>query len=164
MLKERLTEMRKRFVVSMFALLLVAIVLVAVTPVFAARLDGADHGGRPLAAALSGDAVVPDPPGGDPDGTGSAALTLNQGQGEVCFSIEVDNVAAPGPAHIHEGAAGVAGGVVVALTSSVTDNPSGCVTADAQLIKSIRQNPADFYVQVHNAEFPAGVVRGQLSK
>lgn len=147
----------RRFFLLIFVLVAVLALLVAVIPAAA--------GGRPLTAALSGEAVVPDPPGGDPDGTGKAELTLNQGQGEVCFEISVSNVASPGPAHIHEGAAGEAGGVVVALTSSVSNSPEGCVdNVDADLIKAIRQNPANYYVQVHNTEFPAGVVRGQLSK
>jgi hypothetical protein len=35
---------------------------------------------------------------------------------------------------------------------------------DADLIMEIRQNPENFYVNVHNDEFPGGAVRGQLSK
>lgn len=145
-------------------ILLPLLVLMALLALMIAVLPAAAQG-RPLTATLSGEAVVPDPPGGDPDGTGKAELTLNQGQGKVCFDISVSNVASPGPAHIHVGAAGEAGGVVVALTSSVSNAPEGCVTnVDADLIKAIRQNPTNYYVQVHNAEFPAGVVRGQLSK
>ncbi|MEJ2262071.1 MAG: CHRD domain-containing protein [Anaerolineales bacterium] len=155
-IKSQLTTIRK-ILLSLVVLMALLALLVAVIPAAAE--------GRPLSATLTGAAVVPDPPGGDPDGTGAAQLTLNQGQGEVCFSIIVSNVESPGPAHIHIGAAGEAGGVVVALTSSVSNAPEGCVDGvDAELIKAIRQNPANYYVQVHNAEFPAGVVRGQLSK
>lgn len=118
-------------------------------------------GGRPLSASLSGAAEVPGP--GDADGSGSAHLTLNQGQGEICFHIEVDDIAAPTAAHIHVGASDVAGGVVVNFDVA-TNGLSGCVHADGQLIKAIRQNPAGYYVNVHNADFPAGAVRGQLSK
>jgi hypothetical protein len=35
---------------------------------------------------------------------------------------------------------------------------------DPELIKDIRQNPSSYYVNLHTAEFPIGVIRGQLSK
>jgi hypothetical protein len=38
------------------------------------------------------------------------------------------------------------------------------VSAPRELILEIIQNPEAFYVNVHNADFPAGAVRGQLSK
>lgn len=118
-------------------------------------------GGRPLVASLSGAAEVPNP--GDPDGSGVAYLTLNQGQEVICFSISVANIAPAAAAHIHVGETGVAGGVVVNFNVAV-NGLSGCVSADAELIKAIRQSPADYYVNVHNADFPGGAVRGQLSK
>jgi hypothetical protein len=122
-----------------------------------------DQGGRRLSARLTGAAEVPTP--GDPDGTGRAVIRLNQGQGEVCFELTVSNIAPATAAHIHSGAAGVAGDVVVTLTPPPTDGSSkGCVSASADLIKDIRQNPANFYINIHNADFPDGAVRGQLSK
>jgi hypothetical protein len=33
-----------------------------------------------------------------------------------------------------------------------------------QLIKELRKSPDQFYVNVHNADFPPGALRGQLSK
>ena len=133
------------------------------SPPAAAVLPGADHGGRPLAATLTGAAEVPGP--GDSDGSGSATVTLNQGQGDVCFHLTVQDIAPAFAAHIHVGAAGVAGGVVVTLAPPTTGSSSGCVEdVDEDLIKAIRQNPAGYYVNVHNADFPGGAVRGQLSK
>jgi hypothetical protein len=140
--------MRKTFVV------LVAITaLLGTVPALA--------GGRPLTADLTGATEVPGP--GDADGSGFAAVTLNQGLGEVCFDISVSDVDPILAAHIHVGAADVAGGVVVNF--DVANNGlAGCVMADADLIKNIRQNPGDYYVNVHNAAFPAGALRGQLTK
>jgi hypothetical protein len=34
----------------------------------------------------------------------------------------------------------------------------------ASLTSDIRRHPADYYVNVHNAEFPGGAIRGQLRK
>ena len=124
----------------------------------------ADNGGRPFATSLTGAAEVPGP--GDPDGSGTASLTLNIGQGEVCFDLTASNIALPAiAAHIHVGNASTAGPVVVGLTPpDATGSSSGCVSADPALLKNIVQNPEQYYVNVHTTEFPAGAVRGQLGK
>lgn len=119
--------------------------------------------GRKLTTALTGAAEVPGP--GDPDGSGTATIRINQGQNQICWEITVSNIAVATGAHIHEGAAGASGDVVVGLTApDATGTSTGCVDADAELIKRIRQSPELFYVNVHNAEFQAGAVRGQLGK
>ncbi|HET9529557.1 MAG TPA: CHRD domain-containing protein [Blastocatellia bacterium] len=128
---------------------------------FAAQKE--DPGGRPLSITLTGAAEVPGP--GDADGTGTASITLNQGQGKICFELTVSNIAEATAAHIHEAPADKAGPPVVTLAPPPSSGSSkDCVTADAELIKRIRQNPQNFYINVHNAEFPDGAVRGQLSK
>jgi hypothetical protein len=120
--------------------------------------------GRKLFATLTGAAEVPGP--GDSDGGGKAKINLNQGRGEVCFELGVSNIAVATAAHIHEAPAGQAGPAVVTLAPLPTDGSSkGCVSGvDEDLIKRIRQNPESFYVNVHNADYPDGAVRGQLSK
>jgi len=52
----------------------------------------------------------------------------------------------------------------VTLTPPTEGSSKGCVSAGADQIKDIRQNPQNFYVNFHNADFPDGAVRGQLSK
>ncbi len=122
--------------------------------------------GRPFSTTLTGSAEVPGP--GDPDGSGTADLTLNPGLGEVCWTITVTGVAPVTAAHIHAAPAGVAGSVVVPLFPPLPDAngvSSGCTTGvDRALILAIIQNPENYYVNVHNAEYPAGALRGQLSK
>ena len=115
------------------------------TKVFKARLSGANE--------------VPGP--GDPDGSGRAMIRIKGTQ--VCFTLKVDNVDALAAAHIHEGAAGVAGPVVVDLFAG-TVKKKGCVTTSAQIAAEIRKSPREYYVNVHNAAYPAGAVRGQLQK
>jgi hypothetical protein len=96
------------------------------------------------------------------NGSGAALVTLNQGQGEVCWDITVSDLTTPVIlAHIHEGGAGSNGPVVVDFMEPV-NGLNGCVHADAALIKTIRKHPADFYVNVHTTMFPGGEVRGQL--
>lgn len=125
----------------------------------------AADGGRKFTVTLTGAAEVPGP--GDPDGSGTAVLRLNPGQGEVCFDITVSNITLPATgAHIHVGTATEFGPVVVGLTPPGTSgSSSGCVSADRDLIKAIIQNPENYYVNVHTLPlYAAGAVRGQLSK
>ena len=122
-----------------------------------------DDSGRKLTTALTGAAEVPGP--GDPDGTGTASIRLNQGQKQVCFELSVSAIATATAAHIHRGSSTVAGPVVVTLTAPAGGTSSGCVdNVSEELIKEIRQHPENFYVNVHNADFPGGAVRGQLDK
>ena len=142
-------------IVSCTVLLVTVGLLIGVTSVTA-------ESGRPLSATLSGAEEVPGP--GDSDGSGTAAIFLNRGQGEICFTLTVAHVAPATAAHIHQAPAGLAGPVVVPLAPPTSGSSSGCVTADTTLIKAIRSNPSGYYVNVHNTEFPAGAVRGQLFK
>ncbi|HXG66835.1 MAG TPA: CHRD domain-containing protein, partial [Blastocatellia bacterium] len=110
-----------------------------------------DPGGRPMEITLTGAAEVPGP--GDSDGTGTAKITLNQGQGKICYEISVSNIATATAAHIHRGVAGKAGPPVVTLKApSESGSVKDCADAAADLIKEIRQNPANFYINVHNSE------------
>ena len=120
----------------------------------------AGDGGRPLSTDMSGANEVPGP--GDPDGAGSASLRLNPGQGQICFELEVTGIAPATAAHIHVGPAGVAGPVVVGLTPPTAGQSSGCAEVDRELVLAIIHDAANYYVNVHNADFPAGAVRGQL--
>ena len=141
------------------AFLLAASVSLAATTALAQRVS---DGGRPFTVALTGAAERPGP--GDPDGSGTAKITLNHGQGRVCFEISVTNVDNVTLAHIHEAPTTSAGPPVVDLflNGLVED---GCVQdVDRELIKDIIQNPGDYYVNVHSTAHPPGAVRGQLAK
>jgi hypothetical protein len=119
---------------------------------------------------LSGENEVPVT---DTDGRGWAKVKVSVDDGTVCYSVKVKNIAAVTAAHIHTGAAGVNGGVVVDLAiltadSKVRGNSTfywNCVeVADTALLTAIKENRAGYYLNVHTTEFPDGAIRGQLGK
>jgi hypothetical protein len=129
----------------------------------AAKIADADQGGRMFTTEMTGAQEAPGP--GDPDGFGVAVFTLNQGQGVVCFELTAENVEDVTAAHIHIAPAGEPGPIVVPLDAPIDGSSSGCVSdVSSDLIKDIRQNPENYYVNVHSVEFPGGAIRGQLSK
>jgi len=120
-------------------------------------------------SALSGGAAeVPDP--GDPNGSGAAQVTINVRTQRLCFVIVVLDVTLPtAAAHIHAGEAGVAGDIAVTLKPPVEIDTTGiglstgCVRNQPRpLLRDIKNNPDQYYVNVHNSDFPGGAVRGQL--
>jgi len=113
-------------------------------------------------ATLTGAAEVPGP--GDPKGSGTVQLTLDPDTGEVCYELHVANMQEATAAHIHEGAVGKEGPVTVPLETPKTGSAKGCTKADVVVIQTMMKDPAGYYVNVHNAAFPKGAVRGQLSK
>lgn len=120
-------------------------------------------GNRQFITMLSGASEAPGP--GDPDGFGFAFVRLNKKQNQVCYHIRVQGIALPASAaHIHEGQKGEPGPVVVGLNPpDGSGRSSGCTTISHELLKQIRRNPENYYVNVHNAPYPNGAVRGQLA-
>ena len=113
-------------------------------------------------ASLTGSQEVPGP--GDPDGSGRAEITVVDATDNICYDINVRNIAPATAAHIHRGAPGEAGPPVVTLEAPTDGDSKGCIAAPGALADEINANPAAFYVNIHNAEFPNGAVRGQLAK
>jgi len=107
---------------------------------------------------LAGAAEVPGPG----KGAGTATLTFDSDKGQVCYMLMASGTDAPTMAHIHKGAAGVAGGVVVALAPPATGMSEGCAPLAADVLADIVAHPANYYVNIHSAAFPAGTMRGQL--
>ena len=121
------------------------------------------HAGRVLHASLTGAAEVPP---ADPDGVGTARVWVNYGQRRVCWQLNVANITLPAiAAHIHVGAVGVAGPIVLPLSApDATGVAKGCTSVSRTLAKKLIQHPERYYVNVHTTDFPGGAIRGQLAK
>lgn len=146
---------RRRLPVA-FALILTLLLPVAVL----AQTDAPATQAYALATPLSGGNEIPP---GDADGFGYARVTIFPESSELCFSLSVARIGTPSAAHIHEGAAGVTGRIIVPLAAPVPDGlVRGCVSVDRTLLNAIMAAPSNYYVNVHNAEFPDGALRGQL--
>jgi hypothetical protein len=100
-------------------------------------------------------------PKGDPNGHGTARITLEQSKGEVCFRLGWHAISKPVASHIHLGKKGTSGPVLVPLFAG-TAKRTGCVKASKSLISKIAKHPANYYVNVHTRQFPGGAIRGQL--
>ena len=129
--------------------------------------------GRRLSTPLSGAEEVDanGNPSGDPNGTGTAVLTLNVGKEQVCYELSWANLdGTVTRAHIHEAPAGQNGGIVVSLFEGQsypgTHSVSACDLGDGtkEEIRRILADPSAFYVNVHDSVRPAGAVRGQLER
>lgn len=136
---------------------LIGLAAVAMTPT---PVAAGGHGVATLAAGLNGAREVPGP--GDRDGSGLARVSVDPATGEICYSLTVRNIAPATAAHIHAAPRDEAGGVVQPLTPPSDGTSSGCVV-NAELAAALAADPSAFYVNVHNGEFPAGAVRGQLA-
>jgi len=118
-----------------------------------------------LKAPLTGAAEVPGP-GADP-GVGAALVDISGTK--VCPDLKVTMGEKPTAAHIHQGAKGAAGPVVVDLKPEFTPGESAytsktCVDVPAETSAALIANPSAYYVNVHSDGHPNGAVRGQLDK
>ena len=121
----------------------------------------ADHRFRAAAAVLRG---ANETSGGDPDGFGSSGVVVHVGaeRGRLCYFVTAARIAPATLAHIHEAPAGVDGPIVVHFEAPADGFSADCVTIEKALAQRIAHNPRGFYVNVHNAEFMGGAIRGQL--
>ena len=123
--------------------------------------------------------------GAEATGTGNSTMTFdvtrdssgNITAATVTFVVNLSGFPPGTPiriAHIHTGAAGVNGAIVVDTTLTPAENVtlangSGSFTrtnpsADPSIVQSIIANPSAFYFNAHSVLHPGGVVRGQLAR
>ena len=94
--------------------------------------------------------------------TGTATVTIDEGARRVCATLTLQglplaNVTAM---HVHKGAAGANGPVVVPFTVAAQ---SCAENVAADVIAAIVDNPSGHYFNVHTSANPGGEIRGQLS-
>ncbi|MGH2808752.1 MAG: CHRD domain-containing protein, partial [Actinomycetota bacterium] len=143
----------------------------ATVAVVASLLIVPSSGARPtkLTAPLRGSDST------DTDGRGRAVVRIDPRARTACFNLSWSNLDdQPFAAHIHEGGAGVDGGIVVHFfNAAAPDQPvppgisgvSGCATnQNRATLREILDGPRGFYVNIHTESFPGGAIRGQLRR
>ena len=113
-----------------------------------------------LRTALAGAAEVPGP--GDPDGKGNGVVRVDRSSGEICVVITTHGTAPLAAGHIHEQAPGQETGPVVVPLTQVSDTKFRGCAVDREVAQGLLSMPSEYYLNVHNAEFPAGALRGDL--
>ncbi len=144
-------------VISAFALTL-ALALPALSP-------AGPQNTEQLSAQMKGNKEVPGP--GDPNGKGEGFFSVKAKKGKLCFQVSWSKIDQPSAGHVHKGVKGEAGPIKVLLFDQTppTSTVEGCVkNVKKRLLKRIARSPEKFYVNVHNAAYPDGAIRGQLGQ
>ena len=138
-----------------FRIIAFAAVVAALVPALAlARSSGTT---KFVVALVGGKYEVPK---GAPAGKGTATITISGTK--VCWAYtSLTGISKETASHIHKGAAGVAGPVVVPLGGAF--KAKGCTTTTAALAKAIVAHPGAYYVNIHTVKYPAGAIRSQLN-
>lgn len=159
--------MRIRLAITGMSLLAVATVAVTTAPA-SARPGTPDR----FAVGLVRLAGTEEPQPADPDGRGKMGFAAFSRR--FCYVLAADRIEPATAAHLHAGAPGVAGDNVVTLRPPTGGASGACITAVSEgtpnsadvltqsELDAIIADPSGFYVNVHNAPFPDGAIRGQL--
>ena len=94
-----------------------------------------------------------EPQGGVPGSSGSATVTVDPASGQVCATVttSVTNGVAM---HIHRGAPGADGPVVVPFEAKDINAGRACVAADTAVATAIAADPAAYYLNIHTRGRP----------
>lgn len=108
---------------------------------------------------LKGAQEAPDP--GDGDGRGQFSWSLDNKR--LCYLLSVKKIITPVAAHIHKAPSGEAGPVKLTLRVPDPKASAGCVNLTSDLANGLSDHPERYYVNVHNADYPGGAIRAQLT-
>jgi hypothetical protein len=153
--------MSKRLMRTILALAVVSLTI-------GVAMAGAQGSTTEFDATMKGSSEVPAK--GPSAAKGTFKVEFRSGN-RACYTMSVSGLGAkPIAAHIHKGAAGVNGGIVVDLKATAASTWKGtsprvaqkCVAAKASVVSAIRRNPSGYYANVHTPKNPGGAARGQL--
>jgi len=98
------------------------------------------------------------------EGAGNVTVVVDPPKGTACYILNVAGLANVTMAHIHKGAAGETGAVVVPFEKPEGGTSGGCAQVTAEVSAALLADPGGYYVNVHTQAFPSGAIRGQLNK
>jgi hypothetical protein len=103
-----------------------------------------------------------EPAGGEAEGHGFFSYTIDGT--EFCWTLSWRGIADPLDGHVHFAPRGTAGPIAIDLDTDDVGGPdvSGCRMITAALASAITSDPGAYYVNLHNAGFQAGAIRGEL--
>jgi hypothetical protein len=145
--------------------LIAAVFALAAAPAVALAADPPQPAfGGPLTGAQEVPAVVT-------AATGEGTAVISPDGSTITYVVTYSGLSgAAAAAHIHTGAAGVAGGVILPLVVSTSPmvgtltaanfTPSGAITTFAQAVAALKAG--DTYFNIHTAANPGGEIRGQI--
>ena len=83
---------------------------------------------------------------------------------DLCWTLSWQGIADPLAGHVHPAPRRVAGPIVIDLNTNGVPGPdaSGCQVISPELAADITSDPGAYYVNLPNASFQAGAIRGQL--
>jgi CHRD domain len=100
--------------------------------------------------------------GGRAGASASGKFSIDTAAREFCYTVTTKSLDDAVAAHIHKGAAGVNGDVVIPLEQGKFNGGEACVSATGAILEGIISEPAGYYLNVHTPDHQAGAVRGQL--
>ena len=152
--------MRARFL----TLMVIGLIVATAPAAFAANPPTAAFGG-PLSGAQEVPGVVT-------SASGEATVVISADDATIWYVVSYSGLSGTlAAAHIHTGAAGANGGVILPLVASASPmvgtltatsfTPSGSITTFAQAVAAIKAG--NTYVNLHTAANPSGEIRGQVT-
>jgi hypothetical protein len=147
--------MSKRLMRTILALTVVSLTI-------GVAMAGAQGSSTEFTATMKGSSESPKGPA-----SASGTFKVEFRNGQACYTMSVRALGAtPVAAHIHKGAAGTNGGIVIDLKPSFKGTSprvsKKCVAAKAAVVAAIKKNPSGYYANVHTSKNPGGAARGQL--